>query len=566
MPNFKNLAYSIARPLGLAGDTEPMLTLVKNNLEIRNTFTGPQLLQASLQLASKLDKLPTTRFIIATNSTEHFILWVLAGLFAGKVGIPAPVPRSKDQAQKLRRISKICATNDVLGDANTYKLLESFATETSSLSCIQIEQYYPLDAKPETSGDYENTLRGFHLDKDADAYVQFSSGSNSDPKGILLTQEIVYNNLKAVTTSWGITQESIFGLWLPLYHDMGLASILCALLNGSKLVLMSPLAFIQRPLRWMQLINDYNITISGAPPFAYDLCLKQASASNITSLNLSTWTHAFWGAEIINTQIFQNFKKTFKPYGFNPQAAYVTYGMAESTCFVCGSPFQEDIKPTKADLLTKGVQPCIMNQKEEISIQIMHPEENRICKDGEQGEIYISTTSLGKGYVLGVDKDQWSLDNSRFQIQLNPKDPEKFFKTGDIGVKINNKLWVLGRRTNAFKVAGELVLSAEVEALAAKVDPNLNPNGAAAFRSNHVDDHTAHLLIETYKPFANNFDGTSLVQEIRKKILASLGIKIDQVLILKRGSLPRTSSGKIRRQVISQSFKATDYLNNTYIR
>src|SRR5690606_16784682 len=170
------------------------------------------------------------------------------------------------------------------------------------------------------------------------AYVQYSSGSYAAPKGVALSHRHVLTNIQSISRANGVDADTVFGTWLPLYHDMGLVSALTALLYGSQMVIMSPLSFIQKPVRWLQMITRFRVTWSGGPPFAYDLCKTHVNEVDKPSLDLSSWKGAFLGAEIVRQDVVEAFVKTFENCGLDQSAVYATYGMAEATCYVAGSP------------------------------------------------------------------------------------------------------------------------------------------------------------------------------------------------------------------------------------
>lgn len=548
----------------LTSHHEKCLTVINKDFSISSAYSGFELLQKCLAMACHIKDIDDGRILLACNSADSFIAMLLASIFAGKVVIPSPVPRSSSQYNKLQSIARECGTVRVLCDENSANLIKTYQTEDLELQPVLIEQLRE-NTVVKNLDDYRQQLPGFNCsDKDV-AYVQYSSGSYAAPKGVALSHRHVLANLQNISRVCGVDADTVFGTWLPLYHDMGLVSALSALIYGSQMVVMSPLAFIQKPVRWLQMITKFRVTWSGGPPFAYDLCKTHVSGADKPFLDLSSWKGAFLGAEIVRQDVVEAFVKAFESCGFDQSAAYATYGMAESTCYVAGSPVEQSDIAHALGAYGSAIRPCMLSLEKTFDICIVNSETREVVPDGEKGEIYISTDSMGYGYVTGVANGRLIIDSTRFEHQLHHVPSKTWFQTGDVGIKKGRALWVMGRKNDVFKINGENLLAAEVESLAAAAHPNLNAHGAAAFRVDDEHDHLANLLIETYARFDDETEASHLIKKIKSDVFAVFGLRLNRVVVLKRGALERTSSGKIRRNAIAESFSMGRYLNQTYI-
>ncbi|RYG19040.1 MAG: hypothetical protein EOO07_07660 [Chitinophagaceae bacterium] len=559
----QNLSQVLFNSLSVSKNAD-CFTLVNKDLTVHTKYTNLELLEKSMNVAKIIqNSIPEDRLILACISPADFTVLFLAGIFCGKVIIPSLVPKSEIQFTKLLAISKDCGTSRILCDDKAAELIDVFNDGKGSLSCTKLTHLVVETFSGDSDIPFYG-LKGFEKKVEDVAYVQYSSGSYSDPKGVALSHQHILSNLDFVAKSWKFDADTILGIWLPLYHDMGLASLVCSLIKGCRLVAMLPLTFVQKPVRWLQMITNYRVTVSGAPPFAYDLCSSGIKEIEKLNLDLSSWKCAFMGAEIVKRDVLDNFCEAFKNYGFDKTKLFATYGMAETTCYVCGSNEADTLGGFIKFKDEQKIRPCSIPLSEVDSICIVDTGTGKQLPEGIKGEIYFTASGIGYGYVKGVKNDQLIIDSTQFNHHFDTHGKRRWFGTGDIGIKKGNALWVLGRKKDMFKVFGENLLAVDVEMLAATIHPNLNAYGAAAFRINHDEDNTANLLIESYDSFDESIDMENLVGKIKTKIFSNLGLKLNHVLILKRGSLERTSSGKIKRNNIGQNYSKDKYFKKIY--
>lgn len=558
-----NLSRVLFESLFASKQTE-CFTLLNKDLTVNVSYSASELLRKSLNIAQNIQKnIPEDRVMLVCVSSADFVLLFLAGIFSGKIVIPSQVPKSGLQYAKLLTIANNCGTYRVLCDDKSIALISSNHHDQNNFCFSTTEDLFDSTFQEVNENSWIN-LKGFQCKEEDIGYIQYSSGSYGDPKGVALSHKHILTNIRAASQAANVNKDSVIGTWLPMYHDMGLAFLLGFLLNGCRLIAISPLAFIQRPASWLQMISNYKISLTGGPPFAYDLCIQRIKEVEKLKLDLSSWQTAYMGSEIVRQEVLDRFSDAFKNYSFDKNAAYSIYGMAEATCFVCGSQATDDHKEYNSFQLKRKIKPVCLYNEDLDNLCIVDSNTGNVVPDGEKGEIYFASPSLGYGYVEKVENNQLILDSSRFENYFEISGNKRWFKTGDIGIKEGLALWVLGRKNDMFKVNGENLLAVDVEILAATVHPNLNAHGAAAFRADDDEDNSANLLIEVYSNFHNDIDLNALIIKLKSKIYSSFGLHLRQILILKRGALERTSSGKIQRNVIAQDYTFNKYLKYTY--
>jgi acyl-CoA synthetase (AMP-forming)/AMP-acid ligase II len=327
---------------------------------------------------------------------------------------------------------------------------------------------------------------------------------------------------------------------------MGLMGcILYPLISGAHSVQMSPYDMILRPLSWLEAVSNYKCTISGGPTFAFLECLNRIRPEECAHLDLRSWERAFCGAEPVPAGLLDRFRDRFAPNGLAPDAVFSCYGMAECTLFAAGEAGHAE---RQADL-PEGWQVldgCLLSPQTRANIRIADPETGAERTDGAPGEIFLSGGSICGGYLEQPDETE-----ALFHIDA---DGRRWMRTGDLGGIAGHHLYITGRIKDIVLVNGRNVAAAEIEWLAAREHNCLNPSAAAAFVDDGSGRGHAHLCIEIRPGAEPPEDPEEVASQIRKSVAGSCGVMLDTVCIVPRGSLPRTSSGKIRRQLIAKNF------------
>ncbi|MDZ7342129.1 MAG: AMP-binding protein, partial [candidate division KSB1 bacterium] len=403
------------------------------------------------------------------------------------------------------------------------------------------------------------------IDKDTLAFLQYTSGSTGIPRGVMLSHENLLYNLALIHEGFGITPECEGVIWLPIYHDMGLiGGVLQPLYGGLACTLMSPIDFLQRPLRWLNTISrikDAQV-ISGGPNFAYDLCARKVTPEQKAKLSLGHWKVAFSGAEPVRPETIDRFTETFQPCGFKREAFYPCYGLAEATLFVSGGynadpPVILNIK--KSELKNNRFieatpdendrQPavgCGHTYGDQI-IAIVNPETFEECQPNEIGEIWISGTSVAKGYYNRPEETQ-----ATFRAQIKAKEGRYFLRTGDLGYLKEGELFITGRIKDLIIIRGRNHYPQDIEFTVENSHPNLRPGCSAVFSADVEDQERLIIVVEVRNP--KKLDAEEVIGAIRRSVTEAHELQAYAVVLIKPRTISKTSSGKIQRRATKNEF------------
>jgi fatty-acyl-CoA synthase len=381
------------------------------------------------------------------------------------------------------------------------------------------------------------------LAPDGIALIQFSSGSTVDPKPVCLTHRQI---LTQIATLQGIVQpdpeREAFLSWLPLYHDMGLIGALLSTLDfPGPLVLLAPESFLARPALWLRAMSRYRATISGAPSFAYGLCVKRIADADLAGVDLSGWRLAFNGAEPISAQVVRRFCERFGPYGFSPEALRPVYGLSEATLAVTFPPPRASLRTLKADARVLAVEGALVSGDRELvsvgapipGVEIeLRSADGNIVADNTVGRIYVRGPSVMQGYFGDETATARAVNGG-------------WLDTGDLGVSRQGELYVVGRVKDLVIVRGGNHPPQEFEECLDGL-AGLRPGCLVAlgFQPPGADGEELLVLAEVTEPAE---DRVALEESVRAAILARTGVRAHTVRLLGAGTLPRTSSGKLRR-------------------
>jgi acyl-CoA synthetase (AMP-forming)/AMP-acid ligase II len=494
-------------------------------------------------------------------------------LYAGTIAVPAYPPHvSKVDRTSGRRLLAI------IQDAQP-----RFILTLSSISPIADQ----LSAQPEMSTGAEwcatdqleatiaDRWQSPVIDGETLAFLQYTSGSTATPKGVMVSHRNLLHNVQMIGDAFNHNDQTIFVGWLPLYHDMGLiGNVLQPMSLGIHSVLMSPLAFLQRPVRWLQAITKYKATTSGAPNFAYDLCVRKVTAEQRAQLDLSSWRVAFNGAEPIRPSTLQRFTEIFAPCGFRAETFYPCYGLAEATLFVTGGMAHEvptvqsfsstalethTVAPVDAaDPDARTLVSCGMSWHDQ-QVQIVDPEHHTPVEPNGIGEIWVSGPSVAQGYWNRPAETERT-----FQARLQGSDDQMFLRTGDLGFTVDREVFVTGRIKDMLIVGGRNYYPQDIELTVESCHPGMRPGGTAAFA---VDiDGTEQLVVvaeveRDYRPDRGSAEPGAgradvLIKAIRKAISDEHELRVHEIVLITPGSLPKTSSGKVQRHACRAGFLA----------
>ena len=479
-------------------------------------------------------------------SCLEFVAAFFGCMYARALAVPVYPPRRNQLGARVDAIRVATRARLALTDASTQSSGRSVSSSTNGLGELEW-----LDT--ETIGeDYADAWREPQLSGNDLAFLQFTSGSVSAPKGVMLSHENILYNQRMIEGAFEHTESSRVLGWLPLYHDMGLiGNVLQPLYMGVPCFLMSPLAFLLRPYRWLQAISRFRITTSGAPDFAYDLCVRKVTPEQCANLDLSSWDLAFCGSERVRYETVQRFTEKFTPYGFRREAFYPCYGLAEATLLVSGGQKKDvpvvcevpetmlsDDRDTKSANTSKLVS-CGSARLSE-KILIVDPETLIECPDGTLGEVWISGTNVAQGYWNNPDETE-----KVFKAYLqNGEGP--FLRTGDLGFLLGGELFIQGRIKDVIVVRGCKFYAEDIEQSVECSNDILIARRGAALAVNSSSGEKLVIVHEVQRKY-RSADQEQVTGDIREAVTEKFGIQVHAIALIKAGTIPLTSSGKIQR-------------------
>jgi 8-amino-7-oxononanoate synthase/acyl carrier protein len=498
------------------------------------------------------------RALLLYPSGLDFVAAFFGCLYAGVTAVPAYPPRRN---RNMARIEAIAGDAEAKIALTTFEVLERVQTMVADTPALQKIRWRATD---QWDDDLADQWRRPDVHGDTLAFLQYTSGSTGMPKGVMLTHSNLMHNSAMITYAFEHSRSNSGMFWLPLYHDMGLiGGILQPLYMGRPNTLISPTHFLQRPVRWLQAISQSGATISGGPNFAYDLCAEKVTADQKRTLDLSRWSLAFNGAEPVRAETIDRFSKAFAECGFRREAFYPCYGLAEATLIVAGGyknsePVIRSFDPhalEKHDVVpmdpgAPGARALVGSGGNLLDQNIVIADPDTFESRGQNrvGEIWVSGPSVAQGY--------WKRDdatNETFQARLSDgRGP--FLRTGDLGFLSGGELFVTGRLKDLIIIHGVNFYPQDIEHSVDAAHEKVKQGAGAAFAVG--DQGAERLVIVQEMQRGRNLDFAEIVAAIRKRVASDFEVSVSGVVLLKTGSIPKTSSGKIQRHACQAGFLA----------
>lgn len=521
------------------------------------TITYASLHAAASRLASQLQAagLAGERVALLFPTEPSYIIAILGCLYAEAVAVPLNLPRPN---RSFSRVESAChnaqpraALTSVDVQASRGRELErALASVGVSLLTAESLGGSLADWTPPQSSP------------DSIAYLQYTSGSTADPKGVVVTHRNLWHNLQTLADVISECGPHVGVGWLPCHHDMGLVgTVFLPLWLGFPHVFMPPEAFIMKPVRWLQAISRYGGTLSPAPNFAYDLCVERVTAEQRSNIDLSSWRIAFNGSERIDPGVLNRFADAFAECGYLQETSYPCYGLAEATLFVSGAcPQQrpivrrfcrEYLSAGEARLDEDGV-PLVScgRPRGETETLIVEPDSGRLLADGCVGEVWVSGGSVAGGYWRNPQAT-----TETFHGHLREGASHSFLRTGDLGFTLEGELFLCGRLKDLIIVDGRNILPEDIEAAVEDADPAIRSGGAVAFAADGMHRERLIVVVELERgPHTN--DVTQLRSAVRHAVAHEHDVAIDEVIFVRKHALPRTVNGKKQRFACRQAYLA----------
>lgn len=527
-------------------------TFLHNGEKEDGTLTFGELDQKARSIGTHLQKIthPGDRAVLLYPAGLDFITAFLGCLYAGVLAVPAYPPRNERHLPRIEAILEDSGAQVVL-------VAEQFEGRVQTWLTKQKDNKKRVLLNTTSVTEVVDDGHGFQASPDTLAFLQYTSGSTASPKGVMVSHGNLIHNLRMIQKACGYTAESAFVSWLPVYHDMGLiGNILQPLFLGSECVLMSPAAVLQRPLRWLEAMSHYQARTSGAPNFAFDLCVKNTTPAQRRTLDLSCLDVLYNGSEPIRAETIARFSEAFATSGFRAEAFYPCYGLAETTLMVTGSDptalpvvcgfdqhALEKGEVVEMDVNQKGAHPLVGCGRTvlEGQIEIVDPKTGLCCSEGEIGEVWVAGPHVAQGY--------WQNEKATketFGGHLSDTGEGPFLRTGDLGFVAQNELFIVGRIKDLIIIRGRNHYPQDIEETVTQCHPALRPAGGAAFALTEGDG--VGIVQEVERLFLKNLPIDDVVDAICKAVSEHHGVSVARILLIKPGYLPKTSSGKVQRQ------------------
>jgi acyl transferase domain-containing protein/acyl-CoA synthetase (AMP-forming)/AMP-acid ligase II/acyl carrier protein len=527
---------------------------------VETTMTYGELDRQARTIAAHLGGLGASgeRALLLYPPGLDYVAGFLGCLYAGVVAVPAYPPMPDRSVGRLTAITADATPALVLGSGPLLPAVRAALADDPHLT--EARWVATTDVDPAAAdGWHAPALRSGQL-----AFLQYTSGSTATPRGVMVRHDNLLANERMISHAFQIDQEAVIVGWLPIYHDMGLiGTVLQALYVGGRSVLLSPLEFLKRPRAWLQAISRHGGTVSGGPNFGYELCLRKIAPDERDGLDLSRWRVAFNGAEPVRAESLERFASFFAPCRLRRAALFPCYGLAEATLFVSGPPAGTGATMTAFDTAAleegralaapagAGARPLVGCGRPwlEGRVVIVDPERREPCPPGRIGEIWVAGPHVAGGYWRRPTESA-----EQFAATLADGDGP-LLRTGDLGFVHGGELYVTGRRKDLLIIRGRNHYPQDLELTAERAHPALRPGGGAAFGV-EVDGEERLAVVQEVERGQAEADLDEAVGRVRQALAEEHDLDAVAIVLIGRGTMPKTSSGKLQRRACQELFLA----------
>jgi acyl carrier protein len=537
-------------------------TFLADREEAECSVNYEELDRRARDVAARLQTLGVTsgeRVLLLYPPGLEYVAAFLGCLYAGVVAVPAYPPRLN---RPIDRLQGIAADSKATVALTTTGILSNLERRLAHAPEMKTLRWLSTDGGEGVAGGGRRPEAGANTL----AFLQYTSGSTAAPKGVMVTHGNLLHNLAMIYHGLGHTADSQMVSWLPPYHDMGLiVGVLQPLYGGFPAALMPPISFLQRPIGWLRSISRLGADSAGAPNFAYDLCARKISLEELSTLDLSNWTKAFNAAEPIRRETLERFADTFAPCGFRWEAFHPAYGLAEATVFVSGRTKTDPLvvlpvegAGLKSDRVVaasstegKGVRTLVgcgrtlADQK----IVVVDPDSLTLCPPERVGEVWVSGASVAQGYWGKAEETA-----NTFRARLADTGDGPFLRTGDLGFLHQGELFVTGRLKDLIIIRGRNHYPQDIEQTAEQSHVALRPGGCAAFSVEADEGNRLVIVQELERPYMRSADADEVIAAVRRAVAEHHELEIHAVALVRTGSIPKTSSGKIQRRATRTAY------------
>ena len=473
----------------------------------------------------------------------------LACLYAGVVAVPAYPPKPREGLERLAALLMDAQATFILTTEKVHQALHSQLEAFGAAERIEVIAT-DIPQNPSLTFQYEK------LSPDNLAFLQYTSGSTGTPKGVMVSHANLMHNQQVIQQTFGHHSDSVGMGWLPTYHDMGLiGNVLQPIYTGFHCVLMSPIHFIQKPVRWLRAISQYQATTSGGPNFAYALCVQKVTEEALPALDLSSWDLAFNGAEPIRAATLKAFSNRFAACGFKETAFFPCYGMAETTLMATGveKGSLPEVLAVDDELLKNGQLALTENNSapqqlvgcgrpvKGMEIRIVDPQTLKACEESQVGEIWVKGPSVTQGYW-----QKEALTKETFKAFINDTNEGPFLRTGDLGALGEGQLFVTGRIKELLIIRGKNHYPYDLEHTIQQ-HKTLKQGCGAAFTIEEKGDNRLVIIQEVKRECILDFNAAEMTSWAKEQVTRVHGLQLHDICFVKPNTVFKTSSGKIQR-------------------
>lgn len=552
------------------GETRNFTFLVESGRHLVEDITAFKALDGSArEVAAWLGSRPeaTQPVLLLFEPGLDFWRAFLGCVYAGVIAVPAPLPHDERSLARVASILRDAGSGLALTSA---KLRDVLATGIDGLGlerpirCVAIDD--AIDEGPLADPD-DWTMP--QIPPDAVAFLQYTSGSTGDPKGVGVTHGNVLSNEATIAEAIGVTDESVLVNWIPHFHDMGLISGMLAFFIGTNIVNMSPLAFLKQPIRMLKAVSDYRGTHAAAPNFAYDLIARRVTPEQLAGLDLSTWQAALNGAEPVRRRTVERITELLAPAGFAPTVLRPTYGLAEVTLMATVCDGVQRYLDADAEALEQNRYSPATDRSVSlvssgapapgIDVRIVNPDTRQQLPEDHVGEIWLRSPSVASGYR---NRPEETLE--RFQARTSDGEGP-FLRTGDLGLLHDGELYVTGRRKDLLIINGRNLYPQDIEEFVQTIHPALSGSRGVVI-SVDVNDAERLVLIQAVKDaLLDGLTYEELAASVKRAVARAFEVPAPGVVLVDRAGIHLTTSGKVQRASMRAAFLTSELSNVLHV-
>jgi acyl-CoA synthetase (AMP-forming)/AMP-acid ligase II len=489
----------------------------------------------------------------------EFIVSLFGCFFAGVIGVPAYPPRKN---RLIERFEAIVKDSDPAVILTTQKILNDLRKNFPDEDCLSSMRYVVYE---DVADDLASEWKNPEIFPEDLALLQYTSGSTGSPNGVMVSHGNMVHNSEFIKQVCEHDDNLIFVSWLPGFHDMGLVgSLIQPVYVGGTNVIIPPNIYLLKPMTWLKAISKYRATMAGGPNFALDYCVDRLRPQDLDGVDLSTIYPFFCGAEPIRKKTLDRFAATFKLWNFSPKQFYPCYGLAESVLIVTGVKLKNEpiILTVDSRAIEKGFVVPVPETHEAArpfvscgfprvgtKVAIVDPETFAVCEEDRIGEIWTSGPSVAQGYWNKPDETQIT-----FKAFLSDTGEGPFLRTGDLGFIHDGNLYISGRIKDLIIIRGLNHYPQDIERTVESSHEALSPGAGAAFSVDIQEKESLVVIQEVKRTFLRDLTVDKIFEAIRENIMEVHLLQVYSIVLLKPGSIPKTSSGKTQRYACRKDY------------